>query len=373
MLLQVNLLLINPEPAPRQSQTYHYKFTGVPTDKNGVPLPPNTPPPPQFDDNKDPWYPFEDEGGFCLADFLYCEEETPAKKNHYLLGIWALDKAKHDNLVPFNSYAQIYNAINSIELGDAPWQSFLMTFADDSNNLADTPWKTASYKVWYYDPAQVISNMLDNPDFDGQFDYAAYVETQIYEDDNATKGCMPCPVILGSNKTTVSIATGYVEYHLLYLLFSNIHNTVRCAHRNAVVPIGFLAIPKRDWKYDNDTTFRKFKQELYHTSLLCILQPLKAGMKIPVIQQCPDGHFHWVIYELAAFISDYPKQVALAGVVQGWCPKCTGINKDLDGPSGPHTQSLIKQFINSAKGDGTVLWDLYRIDDNILPFTHNFP
>jgi hypothetical protein len=45
-------------------------------------------------------------------------------------------------------------------------------------------------------------------------------------------------------------------------------------------------------------------------------------MTTPVVQRCPDGHFRWVIYELASFIADYPEQVALAGIVQGWCPKC---------------------------------------------------
>lgn len=55
---------------------------------------------------------------------------------------------------------------------------------------------------------------------------------------------MLCPIILGSDKTTVSVATGNVEYHPLYLSIGNVHNSVRRAHHNAVVPIGFLAIPK---------------------------------------------------------------------------------------------------------------------------------
>lgn len=55
---------------------------------------------------------------------------------------------------------------------------------------------------------------------------------------------MYCPVILGADKTTVSVATGNVEYHPLYLSLGNVHNTARRAHRNAVSPIGFLAIPK---------------------------------------------------------------------------------------------------------------------------------
>jgi len=52
------------------------------------------------------------------------------------------------------------------------------------------------------------------------------------------------PIILGSDKTTVSVATGQNEYYPLYASIGNIHNNVRRAHRNALALIGFLAIPK---------------------------------------------------------------------------------------------------------------------------------
>lgn len=52
------------------------------------------------------------------------------------------------------------------------------------------------------------------------------------------------PIILGSDKTTVTVGTGDIEYHPLYLSIGNVRNPVRRAHRNAVIPIGFLAIPK---------------------------------------------------------------------------------------------------------------------------------
>jgi hypothetical protein len=55
---------------------------------------------------------------------------------------------------------------------------------------------------------------------------------------------MVVPLILGSDKTLASNATGQNEYHPLYLSPGNVKNTVRRAHRDALVPIGFLAIPK---------------------------------------------------------------------------------------------------------------------------------
>jgi hypothetical protein len=55
---------------------------------------------------------------------------------------------------------------------------------------------------------------------------------------------MFAPVILGSDKTTVSVATGQNEYYPLYAGIGNAQNHVRRAHRNALSLIGFLAIPK---------------------------------------------------------------------------------------------------------------------------------
>ena len=52
------------------------------------------------------------------------------------------------------------------------------------------------------------------------------------------------PIILGSDKTTVSVATGQTDYYPLYLSVGNVRNTTRRAHSDAVVLIGFLAMLK---------------------------------------------------------------------------------------------------------------------------------
>jgi hypothetical protein len=62
--------------------------------------------------------------------------------------------------------------------------------------------------------------------------------------DPETHGAMFAPVVLGSDKTTVSVATGQNEYYPLYASIGNAQNHVRRAHRNALAIIGFLAIPK---------------------------------------------------------------------------------------------------------------------------------
>ena len=73
---------------------------------------------------------------------------------------------------------------------------------------------------------------------------------------------------------------------------------------------------------EDSEEFRVFKKQLYHAALARILSPLRPGMLNPHIVKCPDGFHRRAIFQLGPFIADYPEQVYLAGVVQGWCPKC---------------------------------------------------
>lgn len=51
-------------------------------------------------------------------------------------------------------------------------------------------------------------------------------------------------IILSSNKTTVSVATGQNDYWPIYISIGNLHNNVRWGHHNRVALLGFLANPK---------------------------------------------------------------------------------------------------------------------------------
>ena len=57
-------------------------------------------------------------------------------------------------------------------------------------------------------------------------------------------GSMMVPLIVGSDKTLASNATGQNEFHLLYISPGNVKNSIHHAHHDALIPIGFLAILK---------------------------------------------------------------------------------------------------------------------------------
>lgn len=66
----------------------------------------------------------------------------------------------------------------------------------------------------------------------------------ILAQDPEKRGAMFVPVILGCDKTTVSVGTGQNDFWPLYGSIGNIHNNMRRAHGAGLVLIAFLAIPK---------------------------------------------------------------------------------------------------------------------------------
>lgn len=89
--------------------------------------------------------------------------------------LWAFKAAKYEEESPFQSYRDVYATIDAIRAGDVPWQCFTVSPQEDVTSDAPV-WKKHEYQVWYRDPETIIKNMLDSPDFDGQFDYTPYIQ-----------------------------------------------------------------------------------------------------------------------------------------------------------------------------------------------------
>ncbi|KIM61542.1 hypothetical protein SCLCIDRAFT_25845 [Scleroderma citrinum Foug A] len=372
-----------------QNMSYHPLLDGTPCDRAGRYLPPDSPPSPNPSPPPDNYSPFESRAAFQLAKFLYSHEQMSAAKVDDLLAIMAV---MYDKDPPFHSHRDMYDTIDATTHGDLPWKSFSMTYSGMMPDGDPPSWMTAEYDIWYHDPKVVLEHQLANPDFKGEVDYAAKVivdedghrevcdlmsgqwafeQSDIIAKDADTHGAMFVPVVLGSDKTTVSVATGNTEYYPLYISLGNIHNNVCWAHCDAVTILTFLAIPKTDEVHKNDPVFCHFQHQLFHSSIAAVLGSLKPHMTTPVVTLCPDGHFRWVIYGLGPYIADYPEQVLLTGVVQGWCPWCTTRNNNLDGGGGGRSHELMEVLLDLL--DPQMLSSDYGIVHDIVPFTSEFP
>jgi hypothetical protein len=146
---------------------------GLPCDANGNTLPPGTPPPPRpLPDS--PWEPYANGVQFKTAEFLYRRAEMSAGNIDELLDIWAESMENGEDAPPFKSHEYVYDTIDATRHGDAPWKCFAVSYNGEATANCPT-WQLAEWEVYYRDPDIVLSNMLDNPDFNGLFDYAAYV------------------------------------------------------------------------------------------------------------------------------------------------------------------------------------------------------
>ena len=66
--------------------------------------------------------------------------------------------------------------IDAINDGDAPWQSFTASYSRTRPPKDPPDWMLKDYTVFFCDPLTVVWNIVSNPDFNGQFDYAPYME-----------------------------------------------------------------------------------------------------------------------------------------------------------------------------------------------------
>lgn len=232
--------------------------------------------------SSDDWAPYNSRIAFETAEFLYKRCKMSASNIDTLLQLWAATLVQHGDTPPFSNHEDVYSTIDATPIGGVPWQS--LAFSHNGARPEIVPkWMEHEYTTWFRDPHLLLKNMLQNPEFADSFDYSplrqydangeryydnfmtgnwawkeavsSFFLTRFYglictywqdtiSQDPKTHGAMFVPVVLGSDKTTVSVATGHTEYWPLYASIGNIHNNIRRAHGSGLVLVGFLPIPK---------------------------------------------------------------------------------------------------------------------------------
>jgi hypothetical protein len=145
---------------------------GVPCDDEGYDLPPNAPPPPPEPKDPNDYFPFANEEEFQLADFMFSRVQMSAGNTSLLMDLWAAyQEAKNTSAdPPFNSAKDLSDVIDSIPLGDIPWEGFKVKYDGDVPDNAPS-WMNKHYEVWYRNPLDVMECQIGNPDFGNEMDY----------------------------------------------------------------------------------------------------------------------------------------------------------------------------------------------------------
>ncbi|KAH9946456.1 hypothetical protein B0H21DRAFT_693696 [Amylocystis lapponica] len=147
-----------------------------PCTQDGQYLPTDTPPPPRTAALSSDWTSFKNCVEFETSKFLYKREQMSKAHVNELMDLWATSMLPFGGQPPFANSTDMYTVIDTIQHGDAPWQSFSARYTGDipSGDLEAPPWMTSDYQIWCRDPLTVARNMLANPDFDGEFNYAPF-------------------------------------------------------------------------------------------------------------------------------------------------------------------------------------------------------
>ncbi|KIM51856.1 hypothetical protein SCLCIDRAFT_33120 [Scleroderma citrinum Foug A] len=298
---------------------YHPSLTAQPCDSNGNFLPNGTQPEPRQAKSKDDWSPY-------------------ASHINTLLDLWAASLIEVSRPALFSDHKQMYQTIDNTELGDVKWQSFVVKYTGDQG-VDPALWMNDHYDVWFRDPHEVVRNMLANPDFADDMDYRpfreydtktstchwqdfmlgdwAWRQADMIAQDPDCLGSTFVPIILGSDKTTVLVATRQNDYYPLYLSIGNIRNKYMLSI--TLVQLSMLGIVTRE--HAKKANFWNFRRQLFHTSLGQILKTFKPAMLKPKVTVFGDGHYRRVIYGFGPYIADYEEQALLACIVCNWCPQ----------------------------------------------------
>ncbi|KAJ6598504.1 hypothetical protein B0H10DRAFT_1959424 [Mycena sp. CBHHK59/15] len=263
---------------------YHPILDGTPCDTNGYDLPPNSLPPPWEEQAPDDYSPFNGRAEFEFAEYLYRDEEMAGQRINCLSQLLA---ALYKDMDP-------HLLITKICTGDVPWQSFSVTYTGPLPESGEVPaWMTEKYEVWFRS-ARNFEKQLANPDFKDEMDWApkrifkGERSDKIAKDEN-THGAMFVPRVLGSDKTT-GLSGREIQSFTHYTAVSETFTTRHGVHIAMAFGNGLSVHSKK----------RPFPR---------------------------------VIYGLGPYIADYPEQVLLTSIVQGWCPRCLSPATDLDRPS----------------------------------------
>ncbi|KIK74004.1 hypothetical protein PAXRUDRAFT_176923, partial [Paxillus rubicundulus Ve08.2h10] len=185
----------------------------------------------------------------------------------------------HQGPPPFANHQDLYKTIETVSEGGAPWECLSVSHVDADTLPADDPsvptWMQDTHEVWFRCPESLLDQQILNSVFDGHMDYVpwqvfgdqhqhiwssfmsgnwAWTQCNELAEDPENHGAMFVPIILGSDKTTVSVVTGNNEYHPVYISTGNVHNDMWHAHGEAVSLVGFLSMPK-----SKSSTFIKSK------------------------------------------------------------------------------------------------------------------
>ncbi|KIK32748.1 hypothetical protein CY34DRAFT_27161 [Suillus luteus UH-Slu-Lm8-n1] len=260
----------------------------------------------------DPWAPFADEEEWALVKWLISRVGQTAIDEFLKLPI-----TQHMRTL-FKSKYTLMKAVDKLPHG-TEWQ--LKRINVEGNILTDGQCEREELELWLRNPVDCIRELMANAEFNGVVSYTpervfADVEGKVRQYDEMwtgdwlwemqvrrlPEGAMVAPVILASDKTSLSQFRGDQEVWPVYLTLGNISKDIRRQpSKHASILIAYLPISKLE--------------------CFSLLEPLVSAGKDGVDVICPDSRVRRMHPILAAYVADFPEQCLVSCCMENRCPK----------------------------------------------------
>ncbi|KAJ7220364.1 hypothetical protein C8J57DRAFT_1440391 [Mycena rebaudengoi] len=175
-----------------------------------------------------------------------------------------LDGQDPDAWEPFDSWAAFNFAQFHFVKLDVPWKTYSICYNGPLPPGTPSCWMTHEYELCTQDIQQLLHHQLGTSIFKDSFNHSRHrvwsnlmpgigcgfwKQADIVTQDEDTHGCAFIPVVRGSDKTMVSVATSNQEYHPFYSGPGVLSRMAHRGHSNGMLPTAFLAIPKTSKKH----------------------------------------------------------------------------------------------------------------------------
>ncbi|KAH7907825.1 hypothetical protein BJ138DRAFT_1013929 [Hygrophoropsis aurantiaca] len=222
--------------------------------------------------------------------------------------------------------------------GGVKWECEELTIQGDCLDINGKP-LTETLELWHRDPVEIMKELIGNPLFK---DVMAYEPQKVFVDaegknrvinemwtadwwwkvqEQLPKGATVAPVILSSDKTTLSQFRGDKSAWPLYLTLGNISKSIRRQpSSHSTVLIGYIPVGKYDCYTDKSKQFARYR--VFHYCVRLVLESLAKAGREGVKMVCSDGYERWMWPIIAAYVADYPEQCLVACCMENRCPIC---------------------------------------------------